>query len=69
MVTLIKYGALSGGEKYNVNQMYIDGLSTDTKPTTTIDGMSIPNGSVFTEINTGKEYMYDEEGSTWYEIS
>lgn len=69
MVTLIKYGALSGGEKYNVNQMYIDGLSTDAKPTTTIDGMGIPNGSVFTEVDTGKTYMFDEVGKNWYEVS
>lgn len=67
MVTLIKYGALSGGEKYNVNQMYIDGLSTDAKPTTQIDGMSIPNGSVFTEVDTGKSYMFDADNATWYE--
>lgn len=69
MVTLIKYGALSGGEKYNVNQMYIDGLSTDTKPTSTIDGMGIPNGSVFTEVDTGTTYMYDSANATWYEVS
>lgn len=68
MVTLIKYGALSGGEKYNVNQMYIDGLSTDAKPTTTIDGMSIPNGSVFTELDTGKEFLFDYDNATWYEV-
>ena len=69
MVTLIKYGALSGGEKYNVNQMYIDGLSRDSKPTTTIDGMGIPNGSVYTEIDTGKTYMFDAANATWYEVS
>ena len=69
MVTLIKYGALGGGEKYNVNQMWIDGLSTDTKPTTTVDGMPIPNGSVYTEVNTGKTYMFDKDNVTWYEVS
>lgn len=69
MVTLIKYGALGGGEKYNVNQMWIDGLSTDTKPTTTIDGMSIPNGSVYTEVDTGKTYMFDKDNTVWYEVS
>ena len=69
MVTLIKYGALGGGEKYNVNQMWIDGLSTDTKPTTTVDGMPIPNGSVYTEVNTGKTYMFDKDNATWYEVS
>lgn len=69
MVTLIKYGALGGGEKYNVNQMWIDGLSTDTKPTTKIDGMGIPNGSVYTEVDTGKTYMFDYDNATWYEVS
>lgn len=69
MVTLIKYGALSGGVKYNVNQMWICGLSTDSKPTTTIDGMPIPNGSVYTEIDTGKNFMFDYDNTTWYEVS
>lgn len=69
MVTLIKYGALSGGEKYNVNQMWIDGLSTDSKPTTTVEGMPIPNGSVYTEVDTGKTYMFDKDNTTWYEVS
>lgn len=69
MVTLIKYGAFSGGEKYNVNQMWIDGLSTDSKPTTKIDGMYIPNGSVYTEVDTGKTFMFDQENTTWYEVS
>lgn len=69
MVTLIKYGALSGGEKYNVNQMWIDGLSTDSKPSTTIDGMSIPNGSVFTEVDTGKTFMFDKDNATWHEVA
>ena len=70
MVTLIKYGALSGGVKYNINQMWICGLSTDTpKPTTTIDGMPIPNGSVYTEVDTGKNFMFDYDNTTWYEVS
>jgi hypothetical protein len=79
MVTLIKYGALSGGEKYNVNALSLDGLSTDTKPTRTYieygsDGrevgrMGIPNGSLYTEIDTGDTYMYDADGATWYKVS
>lgn len=79
MVTLIKYGALSGGEKYNVNVLNIDGLSTDTKPTVTYieygsDGrevgrMGIPNGSIFTEIDTGDTYMYDVDATTWHKVS
>ena len=69
MVTLIKYGALSGGVKYNINQMWICGLSTDSKPTTTIDGMPIPNGSVYTEVDTGKNFMFSLSNTTWYEVS
>lgn len=79
MVTLIKYGALSGGEKYNVNVLNIDGLSTDTKPTVTyieygsdgreIGRMGIPNGSIFTEIDTGDTYMYDVDATTWHKVS
>ena len=78
MVSLIKYGALSGGEKYNTNILEIDGLSTDTKPITTfieygVDGReigrtNIENGSTFTEIDTGKLFMYDAENVTWYEV-
>ena len=79
MVTLIKYGALSGGEKYNVNVLSLDGLSTDTKPTRTYieygsDGrevgrMGIPNGSLYTEIDTGDTYMYDADNITWHKVS
>ena len=69
MITLIKYGALSGGEKYNINQMWIDGLSTDTKPTSTIDGLYIPNGSVYTEVDTGKTFMFDKDNTVWHEVS
>ena len=79
MVTLIKYGALSGGEKYNVNVLSIDGLSTDTKPIGIFiehgsDGrevgrMGIPNGSIFTEIDTGDTYMYDADNTTWYQVT
>ena len=79
MVQLVKYGALSGGEKYNVNVLSIDGLSTDTKPTVTYieygsDGrevgrMGIPNGSIFTEIDTGDTYMYDADNTTWHKVT
>lgn len=79
MITLVKYGALSGGEKYNVNVLSIDGLSIDTKPTVTYieygsDGrevgrMGIPNGSIFTEIDTGDTYMYDVDATTWHKVS
>ena len=38
------------------------GLSTDNKPT-----RSVNNGSMFYEMNTQKKYMFDEEGVQWIE--
>ena len=38
--------------------------STDSKPTS-----GVMNGSTCIEVNTGKTYVYDEEGSEWTEIS
>ena len=64
MVTLIKYG-----NSYNVNVMKIDGLSTAQKPTDKIDGMAIPNGSVYTEIDTNTSFRFDAENKTWHKIS
>lgn len=64
MVTLIKYG-----NSYNVNVMKIDGLSTAQKPIDKIDGMTIPNGSVYTEIDTNTSFRFDAENKTWHEIS
>lgn len=40
----------------------IVGLSTDTKPLDAI------NGSTFYEIDTGKRYLFDEEGAEWCEV-
>jgi len=37
-------------------------LSTDEKPTA-----DIANGSVLTEIDTGKTYMFDGAAKVWYE--
>ena len=39
------------------------GLSTDTKPT----GDSVQNGSSYIEMDTGKLYFFDAEGSEWKE--
>lgn len=38
-------------------------LSTDIKPTT-----GIANGSTCIEINTGKIFMFDEDGAKWDEL-
>lgn len=43
------------------------GLSSDTKPTTSYRGILICNGSLYDEIDTGKEYLYDEAGGEWHE--
>lgn len=37
------------------------GLSTDEKPADTA------TGSVFTEVDTGKVFLYDAENETWHE--
>ena len=37
------------------------GLSTDPKPT-----LTLITGSRFIEVDTGKEYRYDELGVEWY---
>lgn len=37
------------------------GLSTEPKPT-----LTLITGSRFIEVNTGKEYRYDELGVEWY---
>jgi hypothetical protein len=37
------------------------GLSDDDKPVS-----YIKNGSTFTEIDTGKTYMFDEDSNSWF---
>ena len=48
------------------NTRTIYGVSTDSKPTTTVDGLfDIEVGDTFYESNTGKVYMWT--GSAWVE--
>lgn len=47
----------------------IVGLSTDTKPTDSIEGIKIQNGSSFRELDTGKRFLFDAENTTWNEVS
>ena len=54
---------LNGSEK----ELELRGLSTDTKPTTIGDN-TIPNGTVFIEIDTGKIYIFDKENEQWEEV-
>ena len=49
----------------NRNVLDIVGLSTDTKPISTIESLTITNGSIFTEIDTANIFMFDEENRTW----
>lgn len=58
MVTVLE-GYPSGSGRY----VEMVGLSTDSKPTE-----NISNGSVFMEINTGKAFLFNEEGSAWVEV-
>jgi len=51
----------------NRNVLDIVGLSTDTKPISTIESLTITNGSIFTEIDTANIFMFDEENYTWHQ--
>ena len=46
------------------DKRYIEasGLHTDTKPTT-----GIINGSIFSEVDTGKVFFFNEAGVEWVE--
>lgn len=62
MISINKYDPVNGGAV----ELY--GLSTDTKPTTQYSGIEIKNGSTYLEMNTGKVYIFNEEGSVWLEV-
>lgn len=47
------------------NTFSFKGLSTDTKPTEVFQGLEIPNGSSFLEIDTQVMVFYDAENKTW----
>lgn len=51
-------------ETYIGDKRYIEGfcLSTDTKPTE-----DIAEGSILTEVNTGKVFFYNATAETWVE--
>ena len=42
------------------------GLSRDTKPIKWFQDKAIPNGSLFYEIDTARNYMYSADDETWY---
>jgi len=61
MITHTKYEVALVNRKLEGDVEY-RGLSTDTKPTGSI------NGAAFIEIDTGKVYLFDAAGETWNEI-
>jgi len=51
--------------KYPNVPMELFGLSTDTKPTDRFNGVAIPNGSAFLEMDTGTVYVFDSDSDAW----
>jgi len=41
------------------------GLSTDEKPTDTVNGVPVTNGSTFIEMDTGNLYWFDQAAGEW----
>jgi len=60
MITVQKYG-----DSYNRQVLEIDGKSTDTKPTDKIENAYVLNGSIFHEVDSGIDYIFDEESKLW----
>ena len=53
-------------DKSDVNEpLSFKGLSTDSKPTNTYNGLKIVNGSTFFEMDTQDCYFYDGGSNTW----
>ncbi len=44
------------------------GLSTDTKPTDSFDGLPVTNGSAFVEVDTGNVYLFNEASGSWVKV-
>lgn len=54
-----------GGFVNSRNILTIHGLSTDEKPIDSFQNCKIGNSSVFIEMDTHREYFYDEENRRW----
>lgn len=64
MTTVIKIG-----KNFNMPVLYICLVSNEVKPLYECQGKPILNGSRCLEVDTGIEYVFDEESRTWTEIS
>lgn len=64
MITVIK----SEGQHYGPNRFrfIMVGLSSE-KPIEKHEGVEIVNGSIYTEADTGKTYIYNEAAKSWTE--
>ena len=49
----------------NTAEFSFKGLSTDSKPTKTYDGMAIGNGSTFFEMDNQTVYFYNGATDSW----
>ncbi len=56
--------SLEGEITSSVNSI-LYGLSTDEKPTVTYQGLEIPNGAKFFEIDTKDVKFYDKSTENW----
>lgn len=63
MVTILKCG-----RQVNAASFEMCGLSTDEKPIVDENGIPIPNGSFFYEMDTQTGYVFDGENQIWYDI-
>lgn len=69
MITISETGKSRGWGSSKKAIVELRGTSTDKSSLTDkINGITIDNGSVFIEIDTGKIYMYNLEAQTWSEI-
>lgn len=60
MITINKIG-----NTVSIPQLELWGKSSDVKPIGEYQGVPIPNGSIFIELDTGDSYFFDEETHTW----
>lgn len=56
--------SLEGEIVSSVNSV-LYGLSTDEKPIGTFNGLDIPNGAKFIEMDTQKIKFYDKDTDSW----
>ena len=56
--------SLEGQIISSVNSIFY-GKSTDTKPTVTYNGLEIPNGAKFFEMDTKEVKFYDKDTESW----